>query len=139
MVETCKNCAYRKGQQNFLGLAWCTKKEELVFFDSPICNGSENLIDTKIHWITYGDINEKNKNILLAFDQEPKLDKNGIPKPDDPGNKDITCSMVEGIDLQGQSPIDLVGLIDFVKTVIPFHKTKGTRRLLKVTVDLIEQ
>lgn len=128
---TCKGCSWLRGVTN-IGAGYCAYRDTMVFETDQACPERNNTLVSEV-WVSFGESGEPEDDLVSIYWKKPVFDefdrKYFDPRP--------------GHDCEVEFDIynyKNFGLINVFKALLPpLDTVKGTRKLLRVTVDIVDQ
>ena len=132
----CDGCGYCRGQQNSLGIAWCSLNENMVFRNDPSCKHWSDKPMQEVRWVSYGELGNpeilhegETEGNLSIYTHRPSIDTDEgfYWDQEDPGGI-LTSAEVE------ESDSEVV-----LRSILPFlDRINRTNDLMKITIDLVK-
>lgn len=136
-TSVCKGCPWLRGVNN-IGAGYCAKKNTMIFETDPACSSHDDDFPCEV-WLSYGESGQLDDNMVAIFWNKPVYEECEGKYFDYVRNHD--CEAEFKFDQDSQGSVVLPGLtVSVVRALLPALKEiKGTKKLLRVTIDIVDQ
>lgn len=134
-TSACKGCSWLRGVTK-IGAGYCAKKDTMVFETDPACEAHDD-IPCEV-WISYGESGQADDNVAAIFWNKPVYEESEGKYFDYLRNRD--CEAEFKFDQDPSKQVSFEFSPGIIKSLLPpIEMIKGTRKLLRVTIDIVDQ
>lgn len=132
-TSVCKGCPWLRGVNN-IGAGYCARRDTMVFETDTACEARDDDMPSEI-WVSYGESGEIEDNVVAIFWNKPVYEESDGKYFDYLRNHDCEAEFRYKPDLKSPDVSEQV-----IKSILPaLGIIKGTRKLLRVTIDIVDQ
>ena len=137
-TSVCKGCPWLRGVTT-IGAGYCACRDTMVFETDRACESREDNVPREV-WVSFGESGEPKDNIVAVFWNKPVYVEEENRYFDRLRAHDCEAEFSFDPDPAGASSDTSEILKDTIRRLLPaLEKIKGTRKLLRVTIDIVDQ
>lgn len=136
-TSACKGCPWLRGVTK-IGAGYCAKKDTMVFETDPACDAHDDDFPCEV-WLSYGESGQADDNMVAIFWNKPVYEECEGRYFDYLRQHDCEAEFTFNPDSAGEQ-VDFEISQNAIKALLPaLSEIKGTKKLLRVTIDIVDQ